>query len=734
MKSALRNLLRDRKFTVFSILVLGLGIAANTTAFTLIRSVLLHELPFRDPDKLVWIWSTRTDRDKAFFSIANFIDTRDSASTLSEVAALALWPVNLTGSGDAERVQGVRLSANAFAMLGVRAAAGRLIEPTDGKPGNDLVVVLSHGLWRRRFGGSTGAIGGNVILNGVAYRLIGVLPREFALPNTETDIISPFVFETDPRNTQRGANFLRAFARVKDGASVEQVRLQLAAITDRLRTQYPDDNGKHTPPRVRLLGDEIVGSYRASLWTLFAAIGIVLAVACANLANLVSARASGRRIEMAVRAALGAGRLAPARSFFLESLALTIVGAAIGCTLSWWMIQGITQLLPTGFPRIEAIAIDWTVFGFAALLTLIVAIGLALAPALAALRIDIHETLKGTARFTGKSSGSKTRRSLVIAEVALSFVLMIAAGLLVRSFLRLQAVDSGIKPRNVLVTRMSLPMAQYSTTLRTAQFVSTLLDAIRRSSGVGDAAVASALPLSGVNSRTEFFVTGYPPTNVADTPAAQTRWISEDYFDVMGIPIDRGKAFTAFDRGSDLVGIVDEALVRRYMRNMNPLEQSLAIDFGDEPIRIVRVVGVVGNVKHFGLDDPPTPTIYFPLAGMAGRAEYGEFRNDRRSEDDSTRPASRRQAAPNDFSNRWRRCQFTGIEYGCGHCRRCRSSEIQCFPYGRFGGCRFDPHDLRALCRVELFRYAKAIRDCRARGSRRAREASLLWSWARDSC
>src|SRR5262249_3299382 len=248
------------------------------------------------------------------------------------------------------------------------------------------------------------------------------------------------------------------------------------------------------------------------------------------------------------------------------------------------------------------------------LLILIVAVGLALAPALGAWRIDIHETLKGTARFTGKSSGAKTRTSLVIAEVALSFVLMIAAGLLVRSFLLLQAVDTGITPGNVLVSRMSLPMAKYSTSLRTAQFVSTLLDAVRRIAGVGDAASVSALPLSGVNSRSEFFVSGYPPTNVADTPAAQTRWISEDYFDVMGIPIDRGKAFTAFDRGADLVGIVDEALARRYMQDMNPLEQSLAIDFGDEPVRIVRVVGVVGNVKHFGLDDPPTPTIYFPLA------------------------------------------------------------------------------------------------------------------------
>jgi len=345
MKAALRNLLRDRKFTVFAVLVLGLGIAANTTAFTLTRSVLLQELPFGDPDKLVWIWSTRTDRDKAFFSIPNFIDTRDSASTLSQVAALALWPVNLTGSGDAERLQGVRLSANALGMLGVRAAAGRLVELSDGKPGNDLVVVLSHGLWRRRFGGSTGAIGGNVILNGIAYRVIGVLPREFALPNTETDIISPFVFETDPRKTQRGANFLRAFARVKDGASVEQVRLQLAAITDRLRTQYPDDNGKHTPPRVRLLAEELVGSYRASLWMLFAAIGIVLVVACANLANLASARASGRRIEMAVRVALGARPRSVIALVVGQWVLLAVIGTVTGILASLVVTRGLSEML-----------------------------------------------------------------------------------------------------------------------------------------------------------------------------------------------------------------------------------------------------------------------------------------------------------------------------------------------------------------------------------------------------
>ncbi len=615
MKTTIRNLLRDGKFTAFAVAVLALGIAAVTAAFTIVHAVLLRDLPFRNPDRLVWIWSTRTDRDKAFFSIPNFVDTRDQASTLSEIAAFANWPVNLTGGVEAERLQGISLSANAFEMLGVKPAAGRLIGPSDGRPGEDHVVVLSYGVWQRRFAGSATAIGSKVVLNGSSYVVIGVLGSDFAIPNANTDVISPFVFESDPRRTLRGANFLRVFARLKLGASVDQARNELTGITARLRAQYPDDDGKHTAPRVHLLADEILGDYRSALWMLFASVAVVLTIACGNLANLVVARSAAKYRDIAVRAALGAGRMSLIRQVVGECLVLAIAAGTAGYTIAWWLVKGATRVLPAGFPRATEVAMDWQGILFTVLLAVVTGFGLALIPALKISRVDINEALRGTTRVTTGSVRSKTRSILVIAEVALSFVLLVGAGLLVRSFLRLEAVDSGINPENLLVGRMSLPVDKYSNAVRMTQFVTTLVDSLHQIPGAAEAAVASALPLSGVNSRTDFIVAGHPPAKVEDMPAAQTRWISDQYFHVMGIPVRRGRPFGSFDRtDSERVGIIDEALARRFMPGMDPIDQTVFIEFGDGPARAVKVVGVAGDVKHFGFDDTPTPTIYFPLS------------------------------------------------------------------------------------------------------------------------
>lgn len=616
MRTWIRNLLHDWKFTAFAVSVLALGIAADAAAFTVLHAVLLRDLPFRSPDRLVWIWSTRTDRDKAFFSIPNFVDTRAQASTLSGIAAFANWPVNLTGGDEAERLQGIRLTANALEMLGAEPAAGRLIRPSDGQPGNERVVVLSYGVWQRRFAGSPAAIGTNVILNGISYVVIGVVRSDFVIPNANTDVIAPFVFESDPRRTQRGANFLRVFARLKPQTSIAQARAELTGITSRLRALYPDDNGKHTAPRIYLLADEIVGDYRSALWMLFAAVGVVLIIACGNLANLVAARAAARYRDVAVRAALGASRTHLIGQSIEECLFIAMAGGTAGCALAWWIVQGVTHVVPAGFPRVAELTMDWQVFLFTAVLSVITGSGLAMIPAWKISRIDINEVLRGTTRVTAGSVRSKTRSTLVIAEIALSFILLTGAGLLVRSFLRLQAVDSGIHPDNVLVGRMSIPADKYSSAAKLTPFLTALLDGIHQIPGVSEAAVASALPLSGVNSRTDFIVAGHPPSKAEDLPAAQTRWISEQYFRLMGIPIRRGRQFETFDRTeSGRVGIVDEALAQRFMAGMDPLDQTLRIQFGDgQPDRLVKVVGVAGDVKHFGLDDQPTPTIYFPVS------------------------------------------------------------------------------------------------------------------------
>ena len=610
MKLAVRNLARTPKFTIFAVALLALGIAANTTMFTIVRAVLLRDLAFRNPDRLVWIWATRTDRDKAFFSIPNFVDTQSAAASLVELSAFASWAANLTGSGEAERLQGVRLSSSAFEVLGVRPAAGRLITPSDGTPGRDRVVVISYGFWQRRFGSNPAAIGRNILLNGEPFEVIGVLPADFMLPNAEVDIASPLVFETDSRRSERGSNFLRVFGRLKGGASIDETRANLITITERLRRLYPDENAKHTAPRLHSLAEEIVGSYRTSLWTLFACVGAVLAIGCANLANLVVARAASKRKEMAIRLALGANRGHLARQVFAECVVLGVLGGGIGLTLAWWLVRGVGRFTPVGFPRLSQIAMDWQVFLFTGALTVVAASALALVPVLRANSGDLIDSLKSAARDHTDSLGVTARNMLVVVEVALSVVLMIGAGLLIQSFIRLQAVDTGFVADHVLATRVSLPPSKYSSAPLISRFVSTLVEKIQ-----SPAAVISALPLSGVNSRTDFIVRGFPPAKVEDTPGAQTRFISNDYFQVMGIPLSRGRRFDSFDReGADRVVIIDEALKQRFIRDEEAIGQNLVIDFGDgKPPWNVRIVGMVGNVKHFALDDVPTPTIYFPL-------------------------------------------------------------------------------------------------------------------------
>jgi predicted permease len=611
MKLAVRSLLRARRFTAFVVVVLALGIAANTSVFTIIYAVLLRDLPFREPDRLVWIWSTRTDRDKAFFSIPNFIDTQEAAKTLVDLSAFANWSVNLTGSGEAERLQGVRLSAQSFEMLGVRPVAGRLIASSDGQPGADRVVVLSHAIWQRRFGASPAAIGSKVFLNGEPFLIVGVLPSDFMLPNAEIDVASPLVFETDPRHTERGSNFLRVFGRLKKGSSLERTRLELAAITERLRKIYPDDNAKHTAPRILLLAEEVVGAYRSSLWTLFAAVSAVLAIACANLASLMVVRSAGRRVEIAICFALGANRARVARQFFSECIVLGVLGGTFGLIFAWWLLRSVDWIIPAGLPRVSEIAMDWHVLMFTAGLSILATSAFAVVPAFTARNGNIVETLKLAARSRTDSLHGNVRSGLVVVEVALSLMLMIVAGLLVKSFIRLQSVNTGVVAENVLVTRLALPPAKYSTALLVSRLVSTLLEKID-----SPAAITSALPLSGVNSRTDFIVRGHAPAKVEDTPGAQNRWISDEYFKVMGIPLIEGRQFEPFDReGAELVTIVDKALKQRFMGDVDPVRQSLVIDFGDGgPSRDVKIVGVVGNVKHFGLDDTSSPTLYFPLA------------------------------------------------------------------------------------------------------------------------
>jgi len=618
-----RLLWKNRGFAAAAILILALAIGANSTIFTLVNSILLRQLPFGNSDGLVWIWSTRTDRDKAFFSIPNLIDTREQATTLSAIAAFANWGANLTESGEAERLQGVRISANAFEMLGVQAAVGRTLQPSDGLAGSQRTVVLAHGLWQRRFGGDRAIAGRAILLNGDAYTVAGILPSNFVFPGADAEMAVPLILETDPRRGDRGSNFLRVFAHLKDGVTPGQAQDELSAITARLRDQYPEANAKHTNPRVLPLRDEIVGNYKTSLWTLLGAVGVVLLIGCSNLASMLLTRSSIRRREIAVRLALGARRARLMRQLLVESLLLALIGGGLGLAIASWAVHAVVGWAPADMPRIAEIGIDARVLGFTIVVSFVSVLFFGLVPAWQGSKADLIQELKESARgSTGGLRSHRTRKSLVVCEVALSVVLLVTAGLFIRSFARIQAVQAGIDTRNVLTVRLSLPVTQYDDREKIKFFYETLSARIRGVQGVDSVGLVSALPLSGINNRFDFTIVGRPPATIAEVPAAQNRWVTPGYLQTMRIPIHQGRDFNDHDVfGSQHVVAIDETLARQFWPNGDSIGKHLKSDFGE-----FEIVGVVGPVKHFGLDEQPLPTLYVPIAQIPS-SELGFLAN-----------------------------------------------------------------------------------------------------------
>jgi putative ABC transport system permease protein len=611
-----RRLLKNPGFTLISVLTLGLGVGANTAIFSLVDAVVLRPLAFRDAGRLVWIWATRTDRDRAFYSISNFVDTRERSQSFEQLAAVANWGVNLTDRGEPERLQGVRISAHAFQMLGVEAVVGRTLVPADDAPGSARVAVLSYGLWQRRFGGDRAVVGQTLALNGDVYTVIGVLPPRFTIPNSEVELATALRLEADPRRNERGSNFLRVLARLKPGVTVEQARADLAAVTARLREQYPDDNAKLTAPNVLPLQEELVGGYRTALWLLSGAVGLVLLIACGNLANLLLVRATSRQKEMAIRLALGATRRRLVQQMLTESLLLALSGGALGVLFALNGVDLLLSFSPADLPRTSEVGIDGRVLLFSLSLSLVAGIVFGLAPALRATRADLNAELKEGGGGSAGGSSSRVRSALVIAEVALSLMLLVGAGLLIKSFARLERISPGFEAGTLLTVRLSLPAARYAQAEAVKVFYDKLALQLTGVPGVEAIGAASVLPLSGVNARTEFMIAGRPPLAAADTPAAQDRWVSPGYFHTMQIPLVQGRDFTEADHGRAAgVVVIDEVLAQRYWPRGNPLGAHLLLNYGTgETPRDFEIIGVVGNVKHVSLNEEPTATLYGPIA------------------------------------------------------------------------------------------------------------------------
>jgi putative ABC transport system permease protein len=616
LRLGVRMLLKHKGFTTVAILSLALGIGANTAIFSVVNAVLLRELPYKDPDQLVSVTSTRTDRNGAPFALPDFIDYRDQNQTLEQIAAYANTGLSLTGGDKTERLQGMRVSANLFQLLGVDARAGRTLLAEDDDPGRRHVAVLTYECWQRRFGGDPHLVGRTLILNGEGFVAVGILPQKFSLPNKEAEMVIPLAPDADPlRNERSSTNFLYAIARIKSGVTHQQAEADLTAVVRRERQVYGEPYLKKTGVGVVPLRDEIVGNVRTALWVLLGSVALVLLIACSNLAALSLARASSHQREMAIRRALGASSTRIVRQVLTECLILALVGGVAGVLLASWGVRFLVALSPTGLPRQQEIGIDLRVLAFAAVASLASAAIFGILPALQGARGDLQSELGASGRGAGEGSRRNRSRSvLVIAEVAVSFLLLIGAGLLIQSFIRVQAIEPGFDPSNTLALRLSLPKAKYHNRTAVAQFCDRLVARIQGLPGIESVGAVSVLPLSDSRHTIDFTLTGRT-LSPDDSHIAQYRLASPEYFRAMKIPLLQGRGIDAHDNADSIpVVIINETMARRFWPNQNPIGARINIDDNNTGPRPVEIAGVVGNVKHASLESDPTYDVYLPMA------------------------------------------------------------------------------------------------------------------------
>ena len=608
LRQAVRPWRRQPAFAAAVVTVLALAVGANAAMYTLVQAIVLRPLPLREPDRLVTLSLVRPGTDRYPLSILDVADFAHSNRTLDGVASFFAWSVNVTGSGDAERLTALRVSPNYFDVTGAPVHLGRPIQPEDEQR---PVAVLSHGLWQRRFGGRADTLGTSVVLNGEAFIVVGVLRPDFVTLVRDVDLVVPYSPATDVRRANRAQSFLRVIARVKPGVTDAQAREDLAAIGGRLRDEHPDSHGTDTGVRVVPLHEEIAGRSAPMLWTLFGAVVIVLLVACANLANLFLVRATVRQRELALRTALGASRLRIVGQVLGEAAVLGAAGGVAGLVVAQVLVAALLAIGPADLPRVTEVGLRWS----AAAVTLLVALGASLvvgiAPAVRAWRGDVRGALQGGDRGASQGRG-RLRTLLVFAEVALTTVLLLTTVVLGRSFQRVHAVDPGFRPAQVLTIRLSLPRARYNGRAAIEGFYQQLQPRLASLPGVRGAAAANVVPMNGYLATAAFFVDG---TIVKGAPEAHYRMISPDYFRVLGIPLREGRGFTAADRHDAApVAIINATLARLYFAGGSAVGRRMRLADGGSMPREVEIVGVAGDVRHFGLEKEVTMEAYVPIA------------------------------------------------------------------------------------------------------------------------
>jgi putative ABC transport system permease protein len=608
LRFSFRMLWKSPGFALVAILALAIGIGANTAIFSVVNAVLLKPLPYKDPNRLVIMWEKAATQDTSV-SYLNFQDWRDQNQSFESITAFRRDSFNLTGTGEPERLAGRLASASFFSTLGAKLFKGTDFPAAEDRVGGQKVVILGYGFWQRRFGGDEAIVGKQLTLNNQSYTVIGITAPDFRF-GSDTDIYTLIGQSEDQCFTSRGCHpGIYVIGRLKPGVALEQGRADMDAIMGRLGQQFPDTN---TDRRIHIesLYDNTVQDVRPALFVLLGAVGFVLLIACANVANLLLARSAVRQKEIAIRTALGASRWRVVRQLLTESVVLGIAGGVLGLMLALWWTDALKTLVPGDIPRFKEVGIDTRVLAFTIIVSVLTGIIFGLIPALQASKPDLNEALKeGDRGSTG--SRHRVRSALVVAEIAIALVLLIGAGLMVKSIWRLQNVPTGFETRNLLTMQLSYS-AKKDDTQRARNFLAELEEKVKAIPGVESAAFSNGLPFLGAP-EDSLWVKGRPRAKPQDEMMSVEYVVSPDYFRTLGLELKRGRLINEQDRvGSPLVAVIDESFAQKYFPNEDPIGKYL--ENGND-MKDVEIVGIVGHVKHYGLDGevPVDPQYYLAL-------------------------------------------------------------------------------------------------------------------------
>jgi putative ABC transport system permease protein len=617
IRYAVRKLSRTPGFTTIAAFTLALAIGATTAIFSVIDGVLLKPLPFRDPERVVRVTNLR-DGNRMVSSVPDFLDIRAQSKSYASLAALDAQAMNLTGGSEPERIGAARVGATFWSLLGVTPQVGRGFAPNEDSQSAARTVVLSDGLWKRRFGGDRRIVGKTIALDGNSYTVIGVAPAGFSFPD-RPDVWIPLVFAQDDLNPDgRGAHWMGIMGRLAPNVTAAQATSELVTITRRLEQQYPESN-TNMSGAVIPMQEYLVGDVRPALYVMLGAVAFVLLIACANVANLLLVRAASRESEMAVRTALGAGAWRLVRQLVIESVLLAMIGGVFGTLLALWGVDLLLSMAPNGLPRINEVTVNGSVLVFTAGVTAVTGVLFGLFPALHAARANVGGMLKeGMRGSSGGVASRRARNTLVMAEMALAVVLLVGAGLLIRSFSKLLAVDPGFRAERVVTFAIAAPDTKYGQYAQRRELVSNLVERMKRVPGAQGAAVVTGLPLSNIMMRTSAHIVGTPPERPGERKSTDVAMATPGYFTTMGIPLVAGRDFTDRDgSGAPVVSIVNQEFVKRYFPNENPIGKRIELGWDQDTASTGsnmtlggEIVGVVANVKRRGLSQEVFPETY----------------------------------------------------------------------------------------------------------------------------